>query len=59
MTTDTIIHRLHENGRIRPTAPAYFEKVGEGTNQDKVNRFLGSPTMTLDSWLEWRKAPSV
>lgn len=38
---------------------AYFEKVGEGTNQDKVNRFLGSPTMTLDSWLEWRKAPSV
>lgn len=29
MTTDTIIHRLHENGRIRPTAPAYFEKVGE------------------------------
>lgn len=29
MTKDTIVHRLQENGRIRPTAPAYFEKVGE------------------------------
>jgi len=29
MTADTIIHRLHENGRIRPNAPAYFEKVGD------------------------------
>ncbi len=28
MTADTIIHRLHDNGRIRPNAPAYFEKVG-------------------------------
>ncbi len=28
MTADTIIHRLHENGRIRPNAPAYFEKIG-------------------------------
>lgn len=26
--TDTILHRLHENGRIRPNAPAYYEKVG-------------------------------
>jgi long-chain acyl-CoA synthetase len=25
---DTILHRLHENGRIRPNAPAYFEKMG-------------------------------
>lgn len=29
MTKDTIVHRLQENGRIRPNAPAYFEKVGE------------------------------
>lgn len=29
MTEDTVIHRLHENGRIRPNSPAYFEKVGE------------------------------
>jgi long-chain acyl-CoA synthetase len=28
MTADTIVHRLHENSRIRPNAPAYFEKVG-------------------------------
>ncbi|MCA9900991.1 MAG: long-chain fatty acid--CoA ligase [Anaerolineales bacterium] len=25
---DTILHRLHENGRIRPNAPAYYEKIG-------------------------------
>ncbi|MCP4418544.1 MAG: long-chain fatty acid--CoA ligase [Chloroflexi bacterium] len=25
---DTIPHRLHENGRKRPNAPAYYEKVG-------------------------------
>lgn len=24
--TDTILHRLHENGRARPNAPAYYEK---------------------------------
>ncbi len=24
--TDTILHRLHENGRTRPNAPAYYEK---------------------------------
>lgn len=29
MTADTILHRLHENGRIRPNAPAYFEKIGD------------------------------
>ncbi len=28
MTADTIIHRLHDNGRVRPNAPAYFEKIG-------------------------------
>lgn len=26
--TDTILHRLHENGRIRPNTPAYYEKIG-------------------------------
>lgn len=26
--SDTILHRLHENGRIRPNAPAYYEKIG-------------------------------
>ena len=26
--TDTILHRLHENGRKRPNAPAYYEKIG-------------------------------
>ncbi len=29
MTADTTIARLHEHGRIRPSAPAYFEKVGD------------------------------
>lgn len=29
MTTDTILHRLHENGRIRPNAPAYYVKTGD------------------------------
>jgi long-chain acyl-CoA synthetase len=24
---DTILHRLHQNGRTRPNAPAYYEKV--------------------------------
>jgi long-chain acyl-CoA synthetase len=27
--TDTILHRLHENGRKRPNAPAYYEKIGD------------------------------
>ncbi len=27
--TDTVLHRLHENGRIRPNAPAYYEKIGD------------------------------
>jgi long-chain acyl-CoA synthetase len=26
--TDTILHRLHENGRKRPNAPAYYERIG-------------------------------
>jgi long-chain acyl-CoA synthetase len=28
MTTDNIIQRLHEQRRVRPNAPAYFEKIG-------------------------------
>jgi len=28
MTADTIIHRLHAQGRTRPNAPAYYEKIG-------------------------------
>ncbi len=29
MTADMIISRLHEQGRIRPSAPSYYEKVGD------------------------------
>jgi long-chain acyl-CoA synthetase len=29
MTADTILHRLHENKRIRPNAPAYYLKTGD------------------------------
>jgi uncharacterized protein YbjT (DUF2867 family) len=35
---------------------AYFEKAGEGTNFPKANEILGVPTMTLDTWLQKRKA---
>lgn len=28
MTTETVLHRLRDNARIRPNAPAYFEKIG-------------------------------
>ena len=28
MTVDTILHRLHRNGRNQPNAPAYFAKTG-------------------------------
>jgi uncharacterized protein YbjT (DUF2867 family) len=35
---------------------SYFEKVGEGNNFPKVNDILGTPTMTLDAWLQKRKA---
>jgi hypothetical protein len=35
---------------------SYFEKVGEGSNFPKVNGVLGAPTMTLDLWLQKRKA---
>ena len=28
MTSDTILHRLHTNGRNRPNAPAYFVRTG-------------------------------
>jgi long-chain acyl-CoA synthetase len=29
MSTDTVLHRLHSNGRLRPNAPAYYVKTGE------------------------------
>jgi long-chain acyl-CoA synthetase len=29
MTADTILHRLHENKRIRPNAPAFYLKTGD------------------------------
>jgi long-chain acyl-CoA synthetase len=29
MSTETILHRLHSNGRLRPNAPAYYVKTGE------------------------------
>jgi hypothetical protein len=38
---------------------SYFEKVGEGSNFPKVNDVLGAPTMTLDNWLQKRKALSA
>ncbi len=35
---------------------AYFEKVGEGNNSPETNGVLGMPMMTLDIWLQKRKA---
>jgi uncharacterized protein YbjT (DUF2867 family) len=35
---------------------SYFEKIGEGSNLPKTNDILGTPTMTLDTWLQKRKA---
>jgi len=35
---------------------SYFEKVGEGSSSTKVNGILDAPTITLDMWLEKRKA---
>ena len=29
MATDTILHRLQDNARLRPNAPAYYEKPGD------------------------------
>jgi len=29
MPNETILHRLHNNGRIRPNAPAYYEKIND------------------------------
>lgn len=29
MPTDTVIHRLLHHGRVRPNAPAYYEKIGQ------------------------------
>lgn len=39
--TDTIIHRLHENGRIRPNAPAYYEKIGAAWVPTSWQEYLG------------------
>ncbi|MDX1415759.1 MAG: AMP-binding protein [Candidatus Promineifilaceae bacterium] len=41
MTHDTIIHRLQENGRIRPNAPAYFEKVGSAWVPTSWQEYVG------------------
>lgn len=30
MTADTIVHRLHKNGRVRPRHPAYYVRNDEG-----------------------------
>ena len=36
---------------------SYFEKVGEkGDSPSRDNGILGAPTMTLDVWLEKRRA---
>lgn len=37
---------------------SYFEKVGERGNPANANHILGAPSMTLDTWLEKRKAKS-
>lgn len=35
---------------------SYFEKVGEGDGQPQAASILGAPRMTLDRWLQARKA---
>ncbi len=35
---------------------AYFEKVGEGSALPEGDGVLGTPTTTLDMWLQGRKA---
>ncbi|MGE5221850.1 MAG: SDR family oxidoreductase [Omnitrophica WOR_2 bacterium] len=35
---------------------SYFEKVGEGNQKPRENCVLGMPAMTLDRWLQERKA---
>lgn len=40
MTPDTILHRLIENGRVRPNAPAYFVKGGSGWNPTSWREFV-------------------
>lgn len=37
---DTILHRLHENCRIRPNAPAYYEKMGAAWVPTSWKEFL-------------------
>jgi uncharacterized protein YbjT (DUF2867 family) len=38
---------------------AYFEKVGELGDPAEANELLGAPAITLDTWLEQRKAQMV
>ena len=35
---------------------AYFEKVGEMGDPTEANQLLDAPTITLDAWIEHRKA---
>ena len=35
---------------------AYFDKVGEMGDPSEANQLLGAPTITLDEWIERRKA---
>lgn len=41
MTADTIVHRLQENGRIRPNAPAYYEKIGNAWVPTPWSEYVG------------------
>lgn len=38
---------------------AYFEKIGEGSALPEGDGVLGTPTTTLDMWLQQRKANEV
>ncbi|MCB8942835.1 MAG: long-chain fatty acid--CoA ligase [Ardenticatenaceae bacterium] len=40
MTTDTVLHRLHANGRNRPNAPAYYTKIGAAWVPTPWHEFL-------------------
>jgi uncharacterized protein YbjT (DUF2867 family) len=38
---------------------AYFDKIGEMGDPAEANRILGAPAITLDAWLERRKAAMI
>ena len=63
MTIDTIIHRLQENGRIRPNAPAYFEKVGDAwvptSWQEYVNQVRQAARALIALGIEPEDAVSI